>query len=226
MFSWENWATLLADWRIFASGLGQTVLASVLSLLLALALGTVMGVLGTAPAGPFRRVSRVYVEFFRNTPLVTQLFFYYHGLPRVGINLPVLAVGVLGLGVYTGAFIAEIIRAGIQSIRKGQLEAAYSQGFTYLQAMRYIVLPQTIQVVLPPLTNQFVNLIKNSSALSLIAGYDLMYQADTWSSYNLLYAVTYVTVALLYLSLTLPLAWLTRRLEVRVRRQWGGGVAA
>jgi putative glutamine transport system permease protein len=226
MFSWENWLLLLADWRVFASGLGQTILASVLALLLALVLGTVMGVLGTAPVGPFRLLNRVYVEFFRNTPLVTQLFFYYHGLPRVGVVLPVLAVGVLGLGVYTGAFIAEIIRAGIQSVRKGQLEAAYSQGFTYLQAMQQIVLPQTVQVVLPPLTNQFVNLIKNSSVLALIAGYDLMYQADSWSSYNLLYAVTYVTVAVLYLSLTLPLAWLTRRLEVRVRRQWGGGVAA
>lgn len=222
MFSIENWLTLLKDWRVFASGLGQTLLASVLGLLLALALGVVMGVFAASPVRPLRIVSRVYVEFFRNTPLVTQLFFYYHGLPRVGFNLPVLAVGVIGLGVYTAAFIAEIVRAGIQSVRRGQLEAAYSQGFTYLQAMRYIVLPQTARVVLPPLTNQFVNLIKNSSALSLIAGYDLMYQADSWSSYNLLYAATYTTVALLYLSLTLPLAWLTRRLEERVHKQWGG----
>ncbi len=225
MFSLENWLALLQDWRIFASGLGQTVLASVLALLLALALGIVMGVFAAAPVGPLRWVSRVYVEFFRNTPLVTQLFFYYHGLPRVGITLPVLAVGVLGLGIYTGAFIAEIIRAGIQAVRRGQLEAAYSQGFSYLQAMRHIVLPQTVRVVLPPLTNQFVNLIKNSSALSLIAGYDLMYQADSWSSYNLLYAVTYTTVALLYLALTLPLARFTRWLEERVHSQWGGAAA-
>lgn len=222
MFSIENWLALLQDWRIFASGLEQTLIASVLGLLLAVVLGVVMGVFAAAPVGPLRLISRIYVEFFRNTPLVTQLFFYYHGLPRVGFTLPVMAVGVLGLGVYTGAFIAEIVRAGIQSVRRGQLEAAYSQGFTYLQAMRHIILPQTVRVVLPPLTNQFVNLIKNSSALSLIAGYDLMYQADSWSSYNLLYAVTYVTVAVLYLSLTLPLAWLTRRLEERFHRQWGG----
>ncbi|MCL4516914.1 MAG: amino acid ABC transporter permease [Firmicutes bacterium] len=222
MFSIENWLALLQDWRVFASGLEQTLIASVLGLLLAVVLGVVMGVFAAAPVGPLRLISRIYVEFFRNTPLVTQLFFYYHGLPRVGFTLPVMAVGVLGLGVYTGAFIAEIVRAGIQSVRRGQLEAAYSQGFTYLQAMRHIILPQTVRVVLPPLTNQFVNLIKNSSALSLIAGYDLMYQADSWSSYNLLYAVTYVTVAVLYLSLTLPLAWLTRRLEERFHRQWGG----
>ncbi len=222
MFSLENWLALLQDWRVFASGLEQTLIASVLGLLLAVVLGVVMGVFAAAPVGPLRLISRIYVEFFRNTPLVTQLFFYYHGLPRVGFTLPVMAVGVLGLGVYTGAFIAEIVRAGIQSVRRGQLEAAYSQGFTYLQAMRHIILPQTVRVVLPPLTNQFVNLIKNSSALSLIAGYDLMYQADSWSSYNLLYAVTYVTVAVLYLSLTLPLAWLTRRLEERFHRQWGG----
>lgn len=225
MLSLENWVTLLADWQIFASGLEQTIIASLLALMLALALGVIMGVLGAAPVGPFRYVSRVYVELFRNTPLVTQLFFYYYGLPRVGVNLPVLAVGVLGLGTYTGAFVAEIIRAGIQSVRKGQLEAAYSQGFTYVQAMRYIVLPQTLQVVIPPLTNQFVNLIKNSSALSLIAGYDLMYQADSWSSYNLLYGVTYIAVAVLYLCLTLPLAWLARRMERQSQRRWGGVAA-
>ncbi len=180
-----------------------------------------MGVLGVTPVRPLRWVNRVYVEFFQNTPLVTQMFFYYYGLPRLGLVLPVLAVGVIGLGVYTGAYIAEIVRAGIQSIHRGQLEAAYSQGFTYGQAMRHIVLPQAFRIIMPPLTNQFVNLIKNSSVLSLIAGYDIMYQADAWSAYNLLYGVAYLVAALLYLALTLPTAFLARRLERRMQSTWG-----
>lgn len=224
MWSLPRWYTLLSSWRIFAWGLGQTVLASVLALALALALGVVVGVLGVVPVKPLRALNRAYVEFFQNTPLLTQVFFYYYGLPRLGVRLPVLAVGVIGLGVYTGAYIAEIIRAGIQSIHRGQLEAAYSQGFTYTQAMREIVLPQAFRVIMPPLTNQFVNLIKNSSVLSLIAGYDLMYQADVWSAYNLLYIQAYVTVAILYLCLTVPTSALARRLERRMQASWGGAV--
>ncbi|HEY3316524.1 MAG TPA: amino acid ABC transporter permease [Bacillota bacterium] len=217
----QAWLTLFHDWRIFAGGLGQTVMASLMGLALAMALGTFMGVLGVIPVKPLRWLNRGYVEFFQNTPLVTQMFFYYYGLPRLGLTLPVLSVGVIGLGVYTGAYIAEAVRAGIQSIHRGQLEAAYSQGFTYGQAMRHIVLPQAFRVIMPPLTNQFVNLIKNSSVLSLIAGYDIMYQADTWSAYNLYYAVAYVTAAGLYLLLTLPTAYLARRLERRMHATWG-----
>ncbi len=225
MFGLESWQTLLVDWRIFAQGLAQTVLASVLGLALALALGVVMGVLGVVPVRPLRWLNRFYVEFFQNTPLLTQVFFYYYGLPRLGLRLPVLAVGVMGLGIYTGAYIAEIIRAGILSVHRGQLEAAFSQGFRYEEAMRYIILPQAFRVIMPPLTNQFVNLIKNSSILSFIAGYDLMYHADVWSSYNLLYGVAYVTIAALYLCLTLPTATLARRLERRMQATWGGSVS-
>ncbi|MCG0238403.1 MAG: amino acid ABC transporter permease [Firmicutes bacterium] len=216
MFDLEDWLTLLRDWRYFAEGLGQTVKASGLALLLALGIGVVVGVLSVAPWRPVRGLTRVYVEFFQNTPLVVHAFFLYYGLPHLGISLPVLAVGVLALGVYTGAYISEVIRAGIQSIHRGQLEAAYSQGFTYLQAMRYIILPQAFRVVMPPLTNQMVNLIKNSAVLAMIAGDELMYRADGWSSYNFLYRQAYTAVALLYLCLTLPLATVARRLEQRL----------
>nr|PZN36980.1 MAG: hypothetical protein DIU70_13490 [Bacillota bacterium] len=131
MFDLEDWLRLLQDWRYFAEGLGQTVKASGLALLLALGIGVVVGVLSVAPWTPVRRLTRVYVEFFQNTPLVVHAFFLYYGLPHLGISLPVLAVGVLALGVYTGAYISEVIRAGIQSIHRGQLGGGYSQGFTY-----------------------------------------------------------------------------------------------
>lgn len=221
MFAPWRWELLLRDWKVFAWGLGRTLEASGLALLLALALGIVIGSLSLAPWRPLRWFNRAYVEVIQNTPLLVQTFFFYYGLPYVGIDLPVLAVGVLALGIYTAAFIAEVIRASIQSIPRGQYEAAYSQGFTYAQAMRHVILPQAFRVALPPLTNQLINLVKNSQILALIPGYDLMYRADSWASATLAYQVAYPVVALLYLSITLPLATLARRLERRLAKAYG-----
>ena len=210
------WQALLADWRVFAIGLEHTLIAAALALVFATILGIFFGLLGVAPGAFPRAVSRIYVESIRNTPLLLQAFFFYYGLPHVHIVLPVLSVGIISLSIYTGAFIAEVVRGGVQSVPRGQLEAAYSQGFSFVQAMRYVVLPQALRVIIPPYTNQCVNLVKNTQILSLIAGADLVYQADTWSSENLLYGVAYVTVAVLYLAITLPLATISRWLERRV----------
>ena len=215
-FAWFKWEALFRDWRVFAAGLGNTLLAAVLSLALALALGVIFGVLGTTHNKPLRAVNRVYVEFIQNTPLVIQIFFLYNGLPHVGIMLPVMAVGVLGVGIYHGAYIAEVVRAGIQSIHRGQMEAALSQGFSFWGAMRYIILPQAARVVIPPLTNQAVNLVKNTSVLAMISGGDLMYHADSWSADNIYYGPAYVTVGLLYLAICFPLASFARHLERRM----------
>jgi putative glutamine transport system permease protein len=212
-FAWFKWVALFSDWKIFAEGFTTTIIVSVLALALALILGIVFGVLGTSHWTIAKVVARVYVEFIQNTPLVIQVFFLYHGLPHMGVMLPVFVVGVLGVGVYHGAYIAEVVRAGINSIHRGQMEAALSQGFSFWGAMRHIILPQAARVVLPPLTNQAVNLIKNTSVLAMVAGGDLMYHADSWSSDNLYYGPAYVVVGLLYLILSLPLATLTRRLE-------------
>lgn len=212
-FAWFKWEALFKDWVIFAEGFRTTILVTILALTLALILGIVFGVLGTSQWTLAKVVSRVYVEFIQNTPLVIQIYFLYHALPHAGIMLPVFAVGVLGVGVYHGAYIAEVVRAGINSIHRGQMEAALSQGFSFWGAMRYIILPQASRIVLPPLTNQAVNLIKNTSVLAMVAGGDLMYRADSWSSDNIYYGPAYVVVGLLYLLLCLPLATLTRRLE-------------
>lgn len=212
-FAWFKWEALFRDWTVFAEGFRTTIIVTVLALTLALILGIVFGVLGTSQWTLAKVVSRVYVEAIQNTPLVIQVFFLYHGLPHLGVMLPVFAVGVLGVGVYHGAYIAEVVRSGINSIHRGQMEAALSQGFSFWGAMRHIILPQASRVVLPPLTNQAVNLIKNTSVLAIVAGGDLMYRADSWSSDNIYYGPAYVTVGLLYLLLCLPLATLTRRLE-------------
>ena len=212
-FAWFKWEALFSDWAVFADGFKTTILVTVFALILALILGIVFGVLGTSQWTLAKVVSRVYVEFIQNTPLVIQVFFLYHGLPHLGVMLPVFVVGVLGVVVYHGAYIAEVVRAGINSIHRGQMEAALSQGFSFWGAMRYIILPQASRIVLPPLTNQAVNLIKNTSVLAMVAGGDLMYRADSWSSDNIYYGPAYVVVGLLYLLLCLPLATLTRRLE-------------
>lgn len=212
-FAWFKWQALFTDWKVFAEGFVTTLEAASMALCLALVLGIIFGVLGSTQVKFLKVINRVYVEFIQNTPLVIQVFFLFNGLPHMGIMLPVLAVGVLGVGIYHGAYIAEVIRAGIQSIHRGQMEAALSQGFNYVGAMRHVILPQATKVVLPPLANQAVNLIKNTSVMALIAGGDLMYRADSWSSETLHYGPTYVVVGLLYLAICFPLANLVRYLE-------------
>ncbi|WP_051092170.1 amino acid ABC transporter permease [Faecalispora sporosphaeroides] len=216
-FSLDKWERLLVDWQIFAGGFLTTLVIAVLALALALLLGIIFGMFSSSHLRGLKGVSRVYVEFIQNIPLVIQIFFLYNGLPLVGIMLDKFTIGVLGIGVYTGAYISEVVRAGIQSIPVGQMEAAKSQGFTHVQAMRYIILPQTVKIVLPPLTNQAVNLIKNTSVLAMIAGGDLMYRADSWASSQLLYGPAYVTTGLLYFVLCFPLATWARNYEQRLK---------
>lgn len=212
-FALFKWQALFKDWRIFAKGFLTTFEVSAAALVLALILGILFGIFSTSKIKPLEGVSRVYVEFIQNTPLLIQVFFIYNGLPHLGITLPIMMIGILGVGIYHGAYIAEVMRAGIDSINKGQIEAALSQGFTYWEAMRYIIIPQARKIILPPLTNQAVNLIKNTSVLSIIAGGDLMYCADSWSSNNLYYGPAYLVTGILYLIICLPLAAFARKLE-------------
>lgn len=212
-FAGFKWLALFEDWQVFAEGFLTTLAVAGLALALALALGTVFGMLGASPGRRARLINRIYVEFIQNTPLVIQIIFLYHGLPHLGVVLPVFSIGVLGVGVYHGAYIAEAIRAGIEAIPRGQLESAYSQGFSYWSAMRHIILPQARRIVLPPITNQSVSLIKNTSVLAMVAGGDLMYHADSWSSSNLYYGPAYVVTGILYLFLCYPLARQARRME-------------
>jgi putative glutamine transport system permease protein len=214
-FAWFKWQACFQAWPVFVTGLGITALVSFSSLTLAVILGIIFGTIQTAHWKSLKIVARIYVEFIQNTPLVIQVFFLYNGLPHLGIVLPVLAVGIIGVGVYHGAYIAEVFRAGIQAVPKGQKEAAYSQGFTFWQTIYLIIIPQTRPVILPPLTNQAIFLIKNTSVLAMIAGGDLMYRADSWSSNNLHYGPAYIVTGMLYLSLCLPLSRLARRLENR-----------
>ncbi|GIP40892.1 glutamine ABC transporter permease [Paenibacillus sp. J31TS4] len=203
-------------WDLFLQGLMHTVLASVLALVGSFLLGTLVAVLRLAPILACRWVGTAFVEFFRNIPLLLVVYLFYLGVTSLGVPLDGFQAGTLGLTIYTAAYIAEAVRAGIQSIPRGQTEAARASGLTYGQAMRLVVLPQALTVVIPPLCNQFLNLIKNSSVLGVVAGLDLMYFGDKVESITLATFDTYIFVGLLYLLLTLPLSYASRALERRL----------
>jgi len=218
LFDARRWLRLIGDFDQFLLGMKTTLLVALLGLLIALGLGLILGILSCVKLYGFRLLARIYVEFFQNTPLVVQVFFYSFGLPFLGIRLPDFMVGVVGVGLYHAAYIAEVIRSGIEAVAKGQVEAAKSQGFHSMQTMRYIILPQSLKVILPPLTNQAMNLVKNTSVLSMIAGMDIMYYAKSWAGNNGFFYQGYLTAGLLYFLLCFPLARLTAKLENKARQ--------
>jgi len=208
----EGWAQVYhAFGTVFWPGLLVTLQISALSLAIALGLGIVGGIASVAPLRPLRGAARSYVEFFQNTPLLLQLFFIFYGLPYFGINVDPFSASVLSLGIYTGAYVTEVFRAGIGSVQRGQFEAGYAQGFTFVKIMRHIILPQVLQVILPPVTNQGINLIKNSAVAMIVGAGDLFYRTDNWQSQNFLTMHAYLTAAVLYLAVTFPLAVMATR---------------
>lgn len=215
MFSVPQWQFFFqSGFKGLLQGLLFTLEASLVALACALALGIVFGVLGTSQWKFARAVTRVYVEIFQNTPLMLQAIFLCFGLPILWpalARIPLFMVGVIALSLYHGAYISEAVRAGIQSINRGQLEASLSQGMSYVQAMRYVVIPQALRVVLPPLTNQAVNLIKNTSVFIALSAPDLMYETKLIS--DMAAGPAFLTAALFYFILCFPLAKLARRLE-------------
>ena len=217
-FALWRWEDLFQNFDNFSSGFLRTLQIAILALALSLVIGVIVGILSTAQNGILRSVARVYVEIFQNIPLVIQIFFMYNGLAMAGLVLSEFMIGVVGVGLYHGAYIGEVVRAGILSIPKGQQEAAYSQGFNYTQTMYYIILPQMVKSILPPLTNQAVNLIKNTSVLAIIAGADLMYAADSYASSSLNYGPSYVIAGLLYFCLCFPLATFSRKYEEKLKK--------
>lgn len=198
---------------MFLEGFKVTIIASVTALIASLLLGAFIAVLRIAPYKPLNWLGTTYVEFFRNIPLLIITLFVY-----LVFNFKGITAGTIALTIYTTAFIAEAVRAGILSIPKGQMEAARSSGLTYSQAMRIVILPQAIKVVIPPLGNQFINLVKNSSLVAVIAGGDLMYQADLISARTFRVMDTYILVAMIYLVLTIPLSLGVGYLEKRLAK--------
>ncbi|GIO04149.1 glutamine ABC transporter permease [Brevibacillus reuszeri] len=213
-----DFSILIDHWDMYLEGFGNTLKASLLALIGSFVLGTIFAIFRISPIRPLNWIGAAFVEFIRNIPLILVVFLFFVGLPSIGIVLNPFLAGTMGLTVYTAAFIAETIRAGIQAVPKGQTEAARSSGLTYLQTMRYVILPQAIKVVIPPMGNQFINLVKNSSVLGVIAGLDLMYFGDLIAADTFVTFDVYIFVGLFYLILTLPLSSFVSYLERRLAK--------
>ena len=188
--------------------------------LLALLLGCLLGLgIGVARINPQRRVVytlfNAYVALIRGTPLLVQLFIWYYGLPRLGVMLPSFFCGVIGLGLYSSAYISEIVRGAILSVERGQNEAAHSLGMSSRQAMVKIILPQALVRMLPPLGNEFIALIKNSALVSLITIHDVMQQGNTIISNTYRDLETYLVIAVIYFVLTGITVFALRHFEKR-----------
>lgn len=198
-------------------GLLVTLRISLLSLLGMLALGLTTALLRLSPSTVARGAARCYLELVRNTPLLIQIFFIYFVMaPVLDIGAP--AAAVLALSLFEGAYAAEILRAGIVSISRGQWEAAASLGLGRFATYRFVILPQALRRILPPLTGQAISLVKDSSLVSTIAVYDLTMQAQKIVSETFLVFEVWFTVAAMYLLLSLGLSFAARRLEARMNR--------
>jgi len=212
------------DQYLFPSGLWLTVQLSIVSLLGSLIVGTAIALFRVAPLAPFRWVGTAYVEFFRNTPLLVQLFFLFFGAPLIGIRFSTdpfefnFRAALLGLALYHAAYVAEVIRGGLLGVDRGQIEAARSLGLSYTQMLRYIQLPQSFRSVIPPLGNIFTALVKNTSLATTIGVAELLNAGEVVESRTFRAIEAYGAVALLYLALVLPLSagvnWLERKLQV------------
>jgi polar amino acid transport system permease protein len=189
----------------------------VLGLIFSYAWGLVLALLRLSRFRALRLLSGMYIDLFRGIPLLLLFVFIYYGLPLVGVKLDAITSGVLGLTLCYGAYSAEIFRAGIQAIHKGQLEAARSLGMTSGQAMRYVILPQAIKLVIPPLTNEFIAMIKDTSLMSVITVPELLFTAK--EKMGVVANPTPLTVAaIIYVIFTIPLIRLAARLETRRRK--------
>jgi len=199
------------------SGLWLSLSISVLSLLFSVTIGLLIALPGLSAKPGWRRLNRIYVELFRSIPLLVMILWVYYGLPVVlGLSLGPFAAGVVALSLCDSAFEAEIFRGGIQSIARGQTEAADALGFTYLQKMRHVVLPQAIRRILPPLAGEFISLIKDSSLLGIIAIRELTKATREVVTTSLQTFELWFVCALLYLILTFTLSMCVKYLERRM----------
>lgn len=211
-----QWSVLGENAGLLLGGLLVTIEVAIAGFVLAMAIGLLVAVLRAAPSAALRRIGTAYVETIRNIPLLVQIFFFFFGLPSLGIRLSGFACGVIGLGIYTAAFVAEALRAGILAVPKGQLEAAQASGMSYFLAMRLVVLPQAVAAAIPPLGNTTINMIKNTALVGTIAVDDILHVADTIGSRTFAYPTAYLGSALLYLLLTIPTAAAVNALEKRL----------
>ena len=211
-----NFDLVVTSFPLLLLGAGVTIKITVMSVALGVLIGLFVGIARICRVKPLRFLAAVYVDFFRGTPLLVQIFLFYFAVPVItGQRIDPYVAAVGSCGINSGAYVAEIVRAGIQSIDDGQMEAGRSLGMTWVQTMRYIIVPQAIKRVIPPLGNEFIALLKDSSLVSVIDFEELTRRgqliiAKTYGSLEI-----WFSVAIIYLVMTLSISRLVAYLEKR-----------
>jgi His/Glu/Gln/Arg/opine family amino acid ABC transporter permease subunit len=200
-------------------GLPETVTVAIGALVFALVFGLVIALLRISYWRILRVIAITYIEIFRGTPALVQLFVIYFGFPDVGYQPSPFQAAIIGLGLNGAAYLSEIYRAGIESIHRGQMEAALSLGMTPVRAMRYIVLPQAIRTMLPPITNFAIILLKDTALVFAVGVVEIMALARNLVTETLQSAAIYLIAGAIYLCMTIPMGQLAARLE-RQRQAW------
>jgi His/Glu/Gln/Arg/opine family amino acid ABC transporter permease subunit len=211
-----DWNLVQESVPLLGAGLVTTLKISSLAMLLGLVLGSVLGLASMSRSRVLRGCVRAYVDFIRGTPLLIQIFLVYFALPEIGINLPEFWAGVIALALNAAGFLAEIFRAGLSSVEKGQAEAARSIGMRHHQILWHVLLPQSLRAVVPPATNEMISLVKGSALLSVISVYELTRAGQAVIAVHFAPFEIFLLIALYYYLTVSALAWLSRWLEKRL----------
>ena len=207
---------IIKYWPLFLEGATTTVLLSFFSVIVGVGCGTLIALARLSQNKFLSKAAKVYIDIIRGTPLLVQLYLVYFGLATV-LDLNDFVSGVIAVSVNTTAYIAEIIRSGIQSVDKGQMEAARSMGMPKRMAMRQIILPQAMKNILPAIGNEFATLIKDTSIVSLIGIHDLMYSSDTVRGATFTVFIPLLMTAFLYFVMTTMIAFFMDKLERKLQ---------
>lgn len=222
LFSEAAWQKVWDFKETFILGFLNTLETAIIAIFISLAIGIVVGLMATSSKKILKAVSRIYVEIIQNTPLLLQICFLYYALAFAGKSIGILATGIISLGIYHGAYMSEVFRAGIEAIPRGQFEAAEAQGFGYVGKMYHIIMPQSIKIILPPMVNQLVNLIKNTSCLYIIGGADLIsltYSFVTGATTGGAYGPAYIVSGILFFIVCFPLSTIAGVWESNLKKR-------
>lgn len=211
-----DWDIIFESIPLLAEGVVVTLQVSALSAVLGLALGVALGLGALSRSRLVRWAVAAYVDFIRGTPLLIQIFLVFFALPMIGIRFDEFWAGVVALSLNAAAFVAEVVRGGVGSIERGQSEAAKAIGMRHRQVLVYILLPQAYRQMVPPLTNELISLVKNSSLLSVISVYELTRAGQAIISVHFVPFEIYTLLALYYYVLIKALSWLSVQLERRL----------
>ncbi len=215
MHLWHNFSAIWRSVPFLLKGLPITLSLTGLSGLIGVGIGLILALMKISKNKLFRWFALVYIDLFRGTPLLLQIMIVYYALP---LNIDAFSAAIIALSLNAAAYLAEIFRAGIESISKGQMEAALSVGMNYSQAMRYIIIPQTIRRIIPPTTNEIVALLKDTSLVMVIGLAEIVYKAKQIGSATANFLTPLMFAAILYLIFTIPLTRYAEKLERRFSR--------